>query len=811
MTIRYKLLVSGIAAVILPFLLAGIFSYISLSRSLEQISKEKSMQIALDLAYLMQVSLSRESSLVSAVSKNPQIIGAAASDNYANIDALIKYIYQNSGALYGSLFIIDRKGIIRADSMNPRHKGVNVSDREYFLQTKAGKTYVSNPIISRVDAEQSFFMVFSAPLAGKNGNYYGTVAFGQDIKFMARITSLKIGKTGYVFIVDSTGRLIAQPNQDYNINIKLQNMPGMESISKKILGGQTGSENYIHKGVENIAGFAPVNLTGWTVVVTQDRDEILAPAISTFKYIALSGLIVFIITISGIVLLSHKIGTPIQKTVNIMKEITEHLAEVVINIGPNKKIESVNPAAEKFLKCPAADIIGTKPVLNNLNNIPEEFIWQKLDKRQAWAGRVVFSENVSDAKILEVLIMPIHDSKGIIYNYLEIGKDITNELTNEKRLIQAQKMEAIGTLAGGIAHDFNNVLSGIVGYAELALYAQNDKTKSKEYIQEVLKASQRARDLVNQILTFSRHTQVELKQINPKFIIKEILKFLRASLPATIELNVSINSDSVILAEPTQLHQVVINLVTNAAQAMKDNKGMIEVELKDIEINEKYAELHPGIHPGKHILLRVSDTGCGIKSEYLDHIFEPFFTTKSAGKGTGLGLSVVHGIIKRLNGIITVYSEMDKGSTFNIIIPITTPEQIINISQQSAEPPGGSEKIMLIDDEQSIVDSIQIILTNLGYKVFPYNDSISALDAFQKDPRGYELVITDYTMPNKTGIEIAEKIKGIRKDVPVILCSGFVYKDMEEAARKAGINEILRKPINTFELATAIRRLFALK
>ncbi|MFH0974201.1 MAG: response regulator [Spirochaetota bacterium] len=375
----------------------------------------------------------------------------------------------------------------------------------------------------------------------------------------------------------------------------------------------------------------------------------------------------------------------------------------------------------------------------------------------------------------------------------------------EQQLAQAQKMEAIGTLAGGIAHDFNNILSGILGYAELSLYNLKETEKVNGYISEIINATQRARELVTHILVFSRHTEMNLKSIIPRFTIMEAVKLLRATLPSTIELKTSLKSNSAILGEPTQLHQVVINLCTNAAYALLGNKGVIEIILEDMEVDEDFIRLHPDLNHGKHIMLSISDSGCGIEPEILDHIFEPFFTTKPTGKGTGLGLSVVHGIVKEFGGIITVESKVNTGTSFKIIIPVTIPELKTSIKTAENAMQGGSERILVIDDETLIIDMLKIVLSDLGYSVNVFMDSVSALNAFRNDPQAYDLIITDYTMPHLTGVEIAERIKEIRKDIPIILCSGYVQKDLERISSLEAVSRILQKPIMTSDLANTIR------
>jgi nitrogen-specific signal transduction histidine kinase/CheY-like chemotaxis protein len=405
------------------------------------------------------------------------------------------------------------------------------------------------------------------------------------------------------------------------------------------------------------------------------------------------------------------------------------------------------------------------------------------------------------------MFIPVKDHKGAIEGYLEIGRNISGELMYEKRLQQAQKLEAIGTLAGGIAHDFNNILSGIFGYAELSLLEGRCDSESEKYLRQIIKASERARDLVSQILTFSRRDKVQLRPLLPGTVAKEALKLLRASIPATIDIRSDIKGKSYIMAEPTQIHQVLMNLFTNAVHAIGEEPGTIRLELEDFIVDEEFVKVNPDTRPGKHIMLRISDTGRGIGKKVLDQIFEPFFTTKSQGEGTGLGLSVVHGIVKKLGGSITVHSEVGKGTAFTILFPVVEGPDIQQ--QQDALPlRKGTEKIVIIDDETSIATSMQSILENFGYSVSAFTDAAAALTAIKADPNSFDLVITDYSMPQITGLELVEKLKKAGVRIPVILVSGFVGEKVEDAARHAGVSVVIAKPVSTYQLTDALHQVF---
>ena len=394
---------------------------------------------------------------------------------------------------------------------------------------------------------------------------------------------------------------------------------------------------------------------------------------------------------------------------------------------------------------------------------------------------------------------------------LQIATDITRIKDLEKeslriqaQLQQAQKMEAIGTLAGGIAHDFNNILSAVIGYTEIALADVPEGTSQHRNLQEVLKAGSRARDLVKQILTFSRQTEQELKPVQINQIIADTLKLLRASLPTTVRITQNIKSESAVLADPTQIHQVIMNLCTNAAHAMRAKGGQLKIDLSDVELGESFIEQHPYLSPGMYIKLRIIDTGHGMETAMLDRIFDPFYTTKERGEGTGMGLAVVLGIVKSHGGTITVESESGQGSTFNVFMPVIMRE--IDHEDRAKTPiPTGTERILFIDDEKSLVDLGQQILERLGYKVTIRTSSVEALELFMEQPNKFDLVITDMTMPNMTGDELAGKLMNIRADIPVILCTGYSERISKERARDLGIKEFILKPIVMRELAKTVR------
>jgi nitrogen-specific signal transduction histidine kinase/CheY-like chemotaxis protein len=394
------------------------------------------------------------------------------------------------------------------------------------------------------------------------------------------------------------------------------------------------------------------------------------------------------------------------------------------------------------------------------------------------------------------------------------GLDITKRKKAEKekielelQLSQKQKMEAIGTLAGGIAHDFNNILAAMQGYLELSLDDLPEDSTVRDYLEQTLSCFNRAKKLVKQILTFSRKEQQEQEKepVQISSIIKEVLGMLRSSLPATIKICRKIKADSsMVLADPTQVHQVLVNLCTNASHAMRESGGLLEVSLKDVNFESETRIGDEHIGPGTYVKLSVSDSGCGMEKAVVERIFEPFFTTRKANEGTGLGLSVVHGIIKSHDGVITVSSTPGKGTTFDIFFPKIESDEIQE-PQSSESNNKEREMILLVDDEEMMVDVTRQILERLGFDVVAKTSSIEALEAFQEEPDEFDLVITDQVMPNMTGTQLAKSLISIRPDIPVILCSGFPEDVSTEELKSIGIKEFFMKPISREEIAVIIR------
>jgi signal transduction histidine kinase/CheY-like chemotaxis protein len=398
----------------------------------------------------------------------------------------------------------------------------------------------------------------------------------------------------------------------------------------------------------------------------------------------------------------------------------------------------------------------------------------------------------------------LHDQNNVLEKKVE---ERNKELArSESQLQQVMKLQAIGTLAGGIAHDFNNILFPIVGYTELTMDDVPEGSQAKKNLAEVLKATNRAKGLVQQILTFSRQNGQERKPLKVQILIKEALKLLRATIPSSIEIQCLVEDGcGLVKGDPTQIHQVIMNLCTNAYHALQETGGKLEVSLNEVILSYEQSLQRVGMKAGRHLLLIVKDNGHGMPPEVLERIFEPYYTTKEQGKGTGLGLSVIHGIIKNHGGDVSVHSRPGQGSTFSVYLPIIDDMDLEIEPLMTAGATNGNERILLIDDEEQIIDFERRILENLGYEVIPKTDSEEALAEFSARPDRFDLVITDMTMPKITGDRLARKLMDINPQIPVILCTGFNEAITEEKALAMGIDKFVMKPIVKNELANAIR------
>ncbi|MEI6126015.1 MAG: PAS domain S-box protein [Pseudomonadota bacterium] len=483
----------------------------------------------------------------------------------------------------------------------------------------------------------------------------------------------------------------------------------------------------------------------------------------------------------------------------------EQAKETVLIMNSEGIIQYANKAVEKLTGRTRQELTGS------IIPIDERYLDQFRKAHEivhagnTWTGIITEQKKDGSSYDLDLTITPVHDDKGGIASIVAIGRDVTRERQLEHQLLQSQKMEAIGTLAGGIAHDFNNILGGILGFTQIAQEKLPKESPAQYYLGETKKLSDRAADLVRQILSFSRKNLMERKPVMIHLIVKEALKLLRASLPAIIEIRQSINAQAgLVMSDPTQIHQVIMNLCTNAAHAMEGKSGVLGIDLSPVELLSEEMPAYPDLQPGDYVRLTISDTGTGIDPSIADRIFDPFFTTKEVGRGTGMGLSIVHGIVKSHGGTITVTSAPGKGSTFQVLLPRMRGEAVSE-TEHTQSLPCGTERILFVDDEVSLTELAKMMLEPLGYKVTAVQSSNEALDLFQKAPVKFDLVITDLSMPHMSGYDLARKLIKLQPHIPVILCTGFNEANLKNKASELNIKAVLTKPINRKVLAETIR------
>lgn len=491
----------------------------------------------------------------------------------------------------------------------------------------------------------------------------------------------------------------------------------------------------------------------------------------------------------------------LQESENKYRSMMEAMNDAVYICSPDYKIEYMNPA---MIKKTGRDAIG-ELCFKAIFDLDEKCPWCRYDEIQQGKSLAFDIVSPQGNQFYHASSAAIVHSDGAI-SILTVLRD-TSEIRNlEAQLMQAQKMESIGTLAGGVAHDFNNILSAILGYTEIALLDIPSDSALEKNLNKVLQAGERARDLVKQILTFSRKSEEEKKPVQVHLIVNEVLKFLRSSLPSTIQIHqqIEIGNDTV-LADSTQIHQILMNLCTNASHAMMEKGGILQVSLENMELDSDFTAQYPDMKPGSYLKLTVSDTGHGMSPDVLNRIFEPYFTTKERGAGTGLGMAVVHGIVKSHSGIIKADSEPGKGSTFHIYLPIIDEEE--KSEKETDKPlPTGNERILFIDDEDALMDLGKQLLENLGYEVVARTSSVEALELFRTKPDQFDLVITDMTMPNMTGDRLAKELMKINTDIPIILFTGYSNGMSEHKAKEMGIRAFVMKPVTMRDLSIIVRK-----
>lgn len=480
------------------------------------------------------------------------------------------------------------------------------------------------------------------------------------------------------------------------------------------------------------------------------------------------------------------------------RELIEQLPEALLVVSPKGQTRFMNKAAEAFFEESRDQFTGIR--LGLPLEIPEPAEIE-----------VIIGKEKSKYAEVRTVHSQWEGKPAIIVSLRETTEQYHSRIHQqqlEMQLQQSQKMESIGVLASGIAHDFNNILSAILGYGELAKEEVCNLQSHGEYLQQIIIAGLRAKELTSQILTFSRQAPQEVNRIEVASMVKEVCKLLRATLPANITIKTQLDDHIAVMADATQLHQVLMNLCTNAWHAMQESGGTLTIALRRSTIDETFASHHPGLLPDNYICLSVQDTGEGMSEHVRSRIFDPFFTTKKKQQGTGMGLAVVHGIVKGHGGTIAVETELGKGTRFDVYLPeVKCNECGVNLSDTSDPTINGNESVLFVDDEVPIIQLSKAILERLGYQVTTCQDGKEALALFEAKPDKFDILITDMAMPGMTGLRLASEIRRLRPDIPVVLCTGFSNRLEGQTPDELNVDEVLCKPVVKSQMGRTIRNL----
>ncbi len=496
-----------------------------------------------------------------------------------------------------------------------------------------------------------------------------------------------------------------------------------------------------------------------------------------------------------------------QERLALLAAAVEQAAEDIIITNADRIIQYVNPAFEATTGYSSDEVVGQHVSILRSGKHDAAFyeeLYAALAGGETWRGQLTNRTKDGRPVLQDATIVAIRDAEGRTTGYVSAQRDVTARVELEARVAQSERMQAIGTLAGGIAHDFNNVLGGVIGYTELALAVAGNPPEIVEDLQQVLRAARRAAELTRKILAFSRGLPDDAQPVRVQTVLEDALKLVRATIPSSVEVTLLSSSEAHARLAPGDLERIVINLCTNSSLAIGPNPGHIEVSLEDAVLDESSAALRVGLSPGRYVLLSVADDGCGMTEEVQRRLFEPFFTTRTGGQGTGLGLSVVHGIVRSRGGNIQVHSEPNRGARFDVWLPVARPKAP-EPAVEPRTPAPGTGRIVFVDDEEMLTSVFRIALEHAGYRVDAYNSSTEALRAIESGSQPFDLLVTDLAMPKLRGDELASRVKALRPDAHVLLCTGNDVGLDAAALATAGVDQVLRKPITVAQMVSAIQ------
>ncbi len=789
---------------------------------------------------------------------NPLIYGSAV--------CFEPYLYQKSQRLFVRYAFRGEDAIVLAD---PAASGYDYTEaqQEYWHKPRSTGEAVWTEPYDDEDGGNILMATYSIPFY-RDEKFLGIATVDIPLEQLRELVDVGIPEYVDFFIITGAGKYVYSSHAEHiNKSIfeisKQRKREDLLDVLLKIGSGKAGTEKVAgwYSDEPEWIFYAPIKFPKWGFAVSIPEKKALATVRAQFYWqIVLFG-VSLILLFACMWFLAVKISRPIVRLNDAAREISKGDLNVTASIKSNdeigtlsntfddmcKKISEreqslreseekyraitdsakdsifckdserkytfVNPAMEQLLG-PASEVIGRTP--EEIFDKASAATILKVD-RKVLNGEItneIHSIMVGDEqKTFHTIQVPLFDTDRKVMGMAGIVRDITENMRMEeeknnlqKQLQQSQKMESIGTLAGGVAHDFNNMLSVILGNAELAMDDVPEWHPVRNNLEQVKTASLRAKDVIRQLLSFSRKSDPKRKPVKISSIIEDSLAFIRSSIPTSIEIKMHISDESaIILADPTQMHQVMLNLCTNASHAMSESGGILQVMLYIVDMGKDETYRPIELKQGRYVKIIVSDTGRGIEKEDMDRIFDPYFTTKAVGKGSGIGLSVVHGIVKSNEGSISVDSEYGKGTTFTLLFPVFEEEPAIE-EETNVPIPTGNEKILFVDDEASIVDMTGQMLKRLGYAVTAKTSSLDALATFKTQPGKFDLIISDMTMPDMTGDQLAQELLKIRPDIPIILCTGFSERINDEKSKLIGIQALVVKPVDKTDLAGTIRK-----
>lgn len=580
--------------------------------------------------------------------------------------------------------------------------------------------------------------------------------------------------------------------------VALINRTNFESLpSETVRGSHMEDLRVLAKG-------APVEAEGW--VSRADGEEVYHSTLKIPYLESAAGS-------TGMIGISRDLTKRIrmEQEMRRLAVAVEQSTESIVITGVDGSILYVNAAFEVISGYAPGEVLGKSPDLLRSDKHDDEFYEKLLATISAgskWEGHITSCRKGGDLFDVEGVIYPIHDDSGAVLNYVAIGRDITQELALEKHMRQTQKMNAIGELAGGVSHDFNNILTAILGYVALCMNSVEEDSKVHGYLKEVVKAGDRAAKLVQQILTFSRQEEQDFLSVDLQPVVEDSLSMVQTTIPSNIKVETDIDgSCGTVFGDTTQLQQVVVNLCTNAVHALGEEKGVLSVSLKQIELlGKKHGGRVVDLDPGLYACITVSDTGCGMAPEILERIFEPYYTTKKKGEGTGFGLSIVHGIARKHGGYIAVESEMEKGTTFRLYLPLLIENAEEEQKAIDLSTPEGFGHILFVDDDDAVLSMGSEIFESFGYTVATAVDGKQALELFRQDPEAFDALVSDYSMPEMNGYELISECLSLHPGLPAILCSGYMEKADGESLKDLGDTVFMSKPLDWRKLSRTLQQ-----